>query len=142
MVWGNRPAVTGPVRRLVSPGAEDLARRSEPSQGQDPLLFSFRREDGRCLVLTRHGTPTQAEAATVPRPGRRLVERHLDTRFGPDDNGTTFLELPRTRAVERADPAPTRVALLHGRVVMVWASAAGLAHYPVAAARYIQLPTP
>ncbi len=136
-LWGNSLAVMGPVRRLRNAYGEDLSRRvrATTARGQEMLVFPLRRDDGRRFTLTQHATPMQAEASTAIRPSHRQIEIHLDIRFGSDGNGATFLELPRTLAVERANPAPTRVASLHDRMVLLWTAAADLARYPVVIAR-------
>lgn len=137
-LWGNSLAVMGPVRRLRNAYGEDLTRRvhTEIVRGQDLLLFPIRYGDGQRFELTQHGTSSQAEAATLIRPSRKHVELHLDIGFGPDSNGATFLELPRTLAMMRADPAPTAITSLHDRVVLLWSQAAALRHYPLVLARY------
>ena len=137
VLWGNSLAVMGPFRRLRNAYGADLLRRVRADAGsQDLLLFPLRREDGRQFTGTQHGTSGQAEAATIIRPSRQQVEIHLDIRFGSGGNGATFLELPRTLAVERANPAPTRLALLHNRTVLLWTGAADLPRSPVIVARY------
>lgn len=137
--WGNSLAIMGPFRRLQNAYGHDLSSRVRTvrESGQEFLLFPMRREDGHRFLMTQHGTAAQAEAATTIRPSRRQVDIHCDIGFAPGTDGTTFLELPRTLALTRVEPVPTHVASPHDRLVLVWAHAADLAHYPQVVARFV-----
>lgn len=136
-IWGNSPATMGPFRRLQNAYGQNLSSRVRP--GTDGahalLLFPIRPEDGRRFTMTQHGTPSQAEASATIRASRHQVEIHLNIGFAAEANGTTLLELPPALAVVQADPAPTHMASPHDRMVMVWANAADLGHYPVVVTR-------
>lgn len=127
----------GPVRRLRTGRGRDLRPhlRTTRIAGQDWWTWRLQDQDGPLLNVSQRASADAAERVGLLKPRRHAVEIHCDVSYGDDAEGAIVLELPRTLAVVRADPAPCRVVTVHGHAVLMWARCAGLAHPPVVTVR-------
>jgi DNA-directed RNA polymerase specialized sigma24 family protein len=125
---GYCPVGLSPVRRLQDGRGRNLASRIRTVEqgGVRFWTYALHPGDDVTLQVSQRADADQAEACGVVRPMRRTLAVRVENRYGPESDGWLVVELPIRMRVARVDPAPARIANLHGRWLVGWTNGADL----------------